>query len=206
MSTFNGWTIYTLPAFPAAPRSVEWNFIDTVGDSTSPFSGQQQIYDWSASWIEGSITYQKMKDADARAFTAFLKSLHGIAGVFSFGDPLRSKPRGSGAGSPEVSGSGQTGYALNVKGLTPSASGVLLPGDQFSLGLRLYENLGTVNADGSGNATLSIWPQIREPPADGTALVLTNPSGLFRLKSNTRKVSYDETKLYAITFEVREAL
>lgn len=197
MSSFNGWPLYTLPTFPGVPRSVEWNIRNLVGESTSPFSGQQQIYDWSASWLEGAVTYQKMKDAQFRAFSAFLKSLHGIAGVFSFADPTRANPRGSG-GSITVSGSGQTGYTLTVSGYS---AGVLLPGDQFSIGLRLYEFLGD-----AGGGAISIWPQIRESPADGSSLVLTNPSGLFRLKSNACKFSYDQNKIYSLTFDIREAL
>jgi hypothetical protein len=41
---------------------------------------------------------------------------------------------------------------------------------------------------------------------DGTNLVLNNTQGLFRLKSNQRKWSVNDAKIYGITFEMREAI
>jgi hypothetical protein len=206
MSTFNGWTIVTLPTFPPAPKTIEWQAQDTVAENTSPFSGQQQIYNWQASWLEASVTYQPMNNAQAQAWIAFLMALQGTANIFGLGDPLMAAPLGSGAGAPQVLGSSQTGYTLNTKGWTASAQGVLQPGDWLQLGLRLYRNLSVANADGSGDATLNIWPQIRESPVDGTNLVLNNTQGLFRLKSNQRKWSVNDAKIYGITFEMREAI
>jgi hypothetical protein len=133
-------------------------------------------------------------------------SLRGTLNVFQMGDPLRSTPQGTGAGSPEVNGANQVGYTLATKGWTASASGVLLPGDWLQIGYRLYNNLGIVNADGSGNATLSIWPQLRESPADSTTIVLNNTQGLFRLKANSRKYSMLANRTYGLQFDIREAL
>jgi hypothetical protein len=144
--------------------------------------------------------------AQAPAWIAFLMSLRGTLNVFQIGDPLSRAPQGSGAGSPVVNGGAQTGYMLATRGWTAGASGVLLPGDWLQIGYRLYRNLGIANADGSGAATLSIWPQIRESPADGAALVLNNTQGLFRLKANSRKFSMLTNRTYGLQFDIREAL
>lgn len=206
MSTFNGWTIVPLPSFPPCPKTIEWQASNIVAQNVSPWSGQTQIYDWQGAWLEASVSYQPMTNDDAQDWIAFLMALHGSANIFQLGDPLMTSPRGSGAGAPQVLGSGQTGYALNTKGWTPGAAGVLKRGDWIQMGLRLYRNVAPADADGSGHSTLSIWPQIRESPVDGTSLVLANTAGLFRLKNNQPKWTVNDAKIYGISFEMREAI
>ena len=206
MATFNGWTIIVAPSTPPSPASMEFTLQDIVASVDNPFTAQQQFQDWQASYLEASVSMPPLTAAQAPAWIAFLMSLRGTLNVFQMGDPLRSTPQGSGAGSPEVNGANQVGYTLATKGWTASASGVLLPGDWLQIGYRLYNNLGIVNADGSGNATLSIWPQLRESPTDATAIVLNNTQGLFRLKANSRKYSMLANRTYGLQFDIREAL
>lgn len=92
---------------------------------------------------------------------------------------IRTHIIGSGAGSPVVNGAGQTGTVLLVNGLTPNAQGVFFPGDVVTLGsgasqiyavnpvsgdtlsdLRQFVITNQVNADGSGNGILNIYPAI----------------------------------------------
>jgi hypothetical protein len=80
---------------------------------------------------------------------------------------------------------------------------VLLPGDYLQVGFRLYRTLTQYNG---GTGVLEIWPQIRESPLDGTAVTVTNTQGLFRLKSNARKWSVSEAKMYGLQFDAREAI
>ena len=54
--------------------------------------------------------------------------------------------------------------------------------------------------------SLTIWPPIRESPADGQGIAITGTQGVWRLKSNSRKWSVAVNKLYSISFELREAL
>jgi hypothetical protein len=194
MSTFNGLPIVTLPVYPASPRSIEWQFGDVIGQSTSPFSLQKQMFDWQASRLRASLSYPKLNNAEAAPWRAFLASLRGTQAVFLFGDPLNEGPQELGATGGTVIGSGQTGYTLLTSG-----SG-LTPGDWFSLGVRLY----TVTSVSGG--TLGIWPQIRESPVDGTDVVITNTQGLFRLSKNDRTMTVDEQRNYDITLEIEEAI
>lgn len=193
--TFNGWNIINMPDDPPAPASVEWNLNDTVGVSTNPFTAQQQTYNWNASWLEASLSYQPMTNAQAISWVAWLMSLNGIEGTFQFGDPLNQGPQNPNAVAPVVSGGGQTGYILN----TGSGSNLTV-GDWIQIGYRLYR-LTYVSG-----GQLMIWPQIRESPADGQAIQIVNTQGIWRLKSNMRKVSVQKVKTYGITFEIREAL
>lgn len=205
IGTFNGQNIVALPSSPA-PSTVEFSVFDTVSTVTNPFTGQQQMQDWGTGWLEATITLPPLTHAQAQIWTAFLLQLRGQLGLFQFGDPLAIAPQGSGSGSPTVSGNNQSGYQLVTRGWTENASGVLLPGDWLQIGYRLYRCLDTVNADASGAASFNVWPQLRESPADGDALILRNARGLFRLASNQRKWSIAESRTYGVTFEIREAL
>ena len=206
MATFNGWTIVTPPLVPAAPASIEFTLQDIVASTLNPFTGQEQFQDWQASYLEASVSMPPLTGKQAPAWIAFLMSLRGTLNVFQLGDPLLTAPLGSALGTPVVNGGSQTGYSLATRGWTASATGVLLPGDWIQIGYRLYRNLATLNADGSGNATASIWPQLRESPADGTALTLNNTQGLFRLRANSRKFSMLANRMYGLQFDIREAL
>ena len=199
------WNIIPTPAWPA-PQSIEYTAVDTVGVSVSPFTGQTQLQNWCASWMELSISMPPMPNRVVQQWLAFLLALQGTDNVFQLGDPLMATPLGSGAGTPVVNGNGQTGYSLSTRGWTANATGVLMPGDYLQIGLRLYRNLTVLNADGTGQATASIWPQIRESPLDGTALVLSNTKWLLRLKQNQRKWSVTQNRVYGIQFEATEAL
>ena len=205
LGTFNGATIVAMPATPA-PKSISWTSQDVVAVSASPFTGQQQIQDWQAGWLEASVQMPPMPHLQAQAWIAFLMQARGQASVIPFGDPLAAQPQGSGGGAPVVSGFGQTGYTLVTKGWTPNAAGVLLPGDWLQVGWRLYRNLEAVGADANGNASLSIWPQLRESPNDGDAVVVRATRGLWRLKSSNRSWSSTEARIYGFQFELREAI
>lgn len=206
MPTFNGWDIISLPTIPAAPATVDFTATDIVAMSISPFTAQQQVQEWQQGWFEASVSYPPLTHVQAQAWIAFLLGLRGQANVFQIGDPLAVAPQGSGAGTPVVSGGGQTGFSLVTSGWTPGAGGVLLPGDWLQIGYRAYRNLLRADADGSGNATLSIYGPLREPPADGDAITLNNVKVLMRLKSNARKWSETAARVYGLQFDCREAL
>lgn len=81
MSTYNGWTIVSMPSSPA-PKTVEFSTNSSVALSTSPFTAQQQIQNWGASWMEATVTLPPMTQTDAANWTAFFLACNGPACVF----------------------------------------------------------------------------------------------------------------------------
>jgi hypothetical protein len=51
---------------------------------------------------------------------------------------------------------------------------------------------------------LTVWPSLREIPADGLPLVLRNPQGLWRLAANKRTWSSDYTRVSHLSFQIME--
>jgi len=176
----------------------------------SPFTGQQQVYKHPGQWWEMEVSMPPMRRADAEAVAAFLIKLNGSYGTFLLGDPANTTPRGIGTGSPLVKGAGQTGDTLLTDGWTAGVTGILRAGDWIQLGAastsRLHKVLDDVNSDGSGNATLTIWPNLRSSPADNAVITVNSAQGRWRLASNDTGYSIETGRLYGITFACVEAL
>lgn len=183
---------------------------NAVSRHESPYTFSEQVYDWGGQiWeFEGSLPL--LNRASAEEYNSFLFKLKGRKGTFTMSIPDAESPRGSNLGTPLVDGGSQTGSSLNTKGWNTSQNGVLLAGDYIQLGTgsstRLYKVLDDVNSDGSGEAVLEIYPNLRSSPSDEQAIITTNPKGLFRLRNNTNPVSIDVNSFYSISFSGMEAL
>lgn len=203
---------YTFPlAFPAVGiKSINIRAQTVVGASVSPFTGQQQVYRHQGQWWEMEVTMPAMKRDDAEQVAAFLLKMNGRFGTFLLGDPANTAPRGVGTGTPLVDGASQTGDQLNTKGWTISTTGIMKAGDWIQIGdaatSRLYKVLDDANSDGSGNATLNIFPSLRSSPADDAVVTVSSPRGQWRLASNETNFSIDEASIYGITFACVEAI
>lgn len=145
-----------------------------------------QVFD-GAAW-EGSLNLMARDRREAAAMKAWLVALEGVKGTFLLGDPGAPEILGAAAtdpGTPVVDGGSQTGRSLAIRGLPSSLPGWLLAGEYLQLGsgltARLYMALETVDSDGSGEATVTIWPALRSSPSDGDAVTIAGPKGLFRL-------------------------
>jgi hypothetical protein len=99
---------------------------------------------------------------------------------------------------------------LVTDGWTVSTTGILKAGDWIQLGsastTTLHKVLDDVNSDGSGNATLELFPRIRTSPSDDAAITVSSPKGIWRLASNQMEYSIDEASIYGITFACIEAI
>lgn len=111
---------------------------------------------------------------------------------------------------PFVNGAGQTGNSLAIDGASPNESSYLKAGDYIQLGTgataRLHKVLSDVVTNDAGQATIDIWPDLRSSPTDGSAVIISNTVGRFRLSSNQQSFSIDSASIYGISFDCVEAL
>lgn len=181
-----------------------------VGVSQSPFTAKQQVYKYTGQFWEAEISLPPMKRADAEYWISFLLKLNGAYGTFLLGDPNGQTARGVATGTPLVKGGSQTGNELLTDGWTVSTTNILRAGDYIQLGsassAQLYKVLDDVNSDGSGNATLTLWPDLRSAPSDNATITVSNPKGVFRLSSGAQSWDINEATFYGMTFAAREAL
>ncbi len=205
-----GSNTYTLIALPAAPgvASIELGMNDQAAVNTSPFTGVQQIFTWpGADHWDATITLPPMYAATAAPWRGALAELRGKANVFQLGDPSYSGPRGTPTGTPVAGG---TAYnppmadAFVTQGWTVSTL-VLRAGDQIQIGYRLHIVCEDTTSDVNGNATIPIWPSLRETPAYLSAIITASPVGLFRLADNRRAINWSPSKLVTVSIKAMEA-
>lgn len=207
----NSVSLVATPTYPGV-RSVDFTVKDSTATVPSPFTGQVQVQQWpGADMLSGTFTLPPMSQVNAAAWVAFLMELRGMANAFMIGDPMFITPMGTPSGTPVVNNtlSGTNGnpvmsQTLTMGGWTASRSGLLLPGDYIQVGVRLHRVLDEVNSDASGNATVNIWPTLRGQPTNGTSIITENAQGLFRLATNSRKFSFDVTRLTHVSFPIQE--
>ena len=186
---------------------------NVVGTSLSPFTLKQQVVQHQGQRWEADITLPPMKRDDAETWISFFMKLYGSYGTFTMGDPNGATPRGSAAttaGTPVVNGASQTGNELAIDGLPTSATGYLKAGDYIQLGTgtgsQLYKVLDDVDTNASGEATLTVWPDLRSTPADGATVVVSDAVGLFRISTSTTDWNVNNSGFYSMTFGAVEAL
>lgn len=84
-------------------------------------------------------------------------------------------PNGLGSSGVTVAGAGQTGGTIDLTGFPTGTSNVVRAGDvlKFAGDDGVYKAWASANSDGSGNATISIVPNLRLSPANGAAVTTT---------------------------------
>lgn len=189
-------------------QSMTMRLVRAVGLTASPFTLQQQVYQYDGARWEMDITLPPLSYVEARQWEAFILSLRGMTGTFIMGNPLHDEPQGT-ATTVLLNGAGTVrSTSISVDGA--SSGQTLKAGDYFQLGSGLDAHIHQVVQDatfnGSGQATLDIEPPLRTTYANNTSLDLTLPKGVWRLASNDIGWSVDQASLHGFTIPCMEAL
>jgi hypothetical protein len=205
----NVYTLITIPSYPGV-SDLSVTFDDTVANVASPYVpafNQTQSWPGADNWSL-SFTLPKMNRWTASPWRGFMAELRGISNVFQIGDPFGLTPLGAADGAPVCNTIGTNNLTsstlLVTSGWTPNVFGQLLSGDYLQIGYRLHMVCENVNSDSSGNATISIWPSLRESPPNATAINLVNTVGLFKLAKNSRSWHGDFTRLLQVSISAVE--
>lgn len=181
-----------------------------VASATSPFTYQQEVQVHQGQLMAFTIGLTPMRRDDAEEWISFFRQLNIMEGTFLLYPYHAATARGVATGAPVINGADQAGRELATTGWTPSTTNILRKGDYLSVGsganTRLYAAVLDVDSDGNGDATLDIWPRLRESPADAAAITVANPKGVFRMVSNSANHGIDNALIYTgMTFTAREA-
>lgn len=196
----------TLPSYPAPSRfTIEPASFSAM--TQSPWTASQQVQlNQGQMWTIG-IDLPPMNEGAARNWFGTLLGLRGQYGTILYGNPLMKIPRGNWGSAPVINGDGQTGQALAVAGLP--ANGIIRAGDFFQIGdgssARLYIITQDATADGSGEATLDIWPRLRTATTSGSAIITDSPRGVFRLAQPSVSLSWEPFR-YGLSLQLIEAV
>lgn len=196
-------TNYTLPNHTGI-ASITIRQSQRVRLSESRFNYVQQVLNYGGQRWEADVRIPIINHADARDWLAFLSKLKGPLNTFTMGDPVAATARGTPGGTPLVNGASQTGSSLIIDGCSLSQTDWLKAGDYIQLGTgedaRMHMVLDDVNSDGSGDATLSLWPDITSAPADNATVTVSSTVGAWRLSSPVLQWDTAPPSLYNIEF------
>lgn len=199
-------SVLTMPT-PNNFTDSQFGFLSQDGVFESNFSGIPTTVEFGGSFWQGSYTIRPMKASEtlARQWQAFFTNLGGRSGRFYAFDPDRTTLQylGASIGTPLVNGANQVGNELITNGWT---NGITIYGGSYIQVNDEYKMITEdVTVDGSGNATLSIFPYLRASPPDNDAIVTTNPKGIFMLDTPNIQWTGDKQKILNIQFTFREA-
>ncbi|MCH8156488.1 MAG: hypothetical protein IID18_01840 [Nitrospinae bacterium] len=194
------------------PAGVRFTPFSVVGVSRSPFSLAQQVQEFDGQMWQAEVDLPKMFRNQAEEWIAFFLKLNGMRGTFLLGDPAGTLPRGVGTGTPLVKGAGQAARQdqLITDGWTISTTGILKAGDWLQIGTgsssHLHKVLDDADSDASGDATLTLWPKLREIPNDNETLSVNDAKGVFRLTTNEMPWELEAPERYQLSFGCHEVL
>ena len=190
---------------PATPGPVEISIrqIDFGGTLTPGLGGPVQRINRNGNRFAVAVQMPPMKPIDARAWLAALNQgvQQGVRWRLRQVELFPGSP-----GTVRVNGGGQAGSTLVVDGANPNYPFRL--GQFFSLvhnGQRyLHQLAAAVNANGSGQASLSIVPALRIEPADNDLVEIGQPIVEGLLADNGFEWSIDRARLAGISFTILE--
>jgi len=92
---------------------------------------------------------------------------------------------GAGGGTPLINGNLVAGStSLTIDGASINISNWLVASDFISVGNELKIVTQSVSTNGSGQATIQIWPEVHKPVADNAAVDISTPKGVFFLRDS----------------------
>lgn len=155
-------------AFPLYPTPKEMTIRSFAPSFISVTHGMtRQVRSRGAQLWQIELRYSTLSRDEIAAFWAFLNQREGQAEQFTIGIEDYFPNRGLGGGTPKVNGAGQTGTTLVTDGW-PNSTTVLAAGDFFSIqnDPKVYQVVSNVTSNGSGAATITLYPALRRTPSD----------------------------------------
>ncbi len=214
-------TILAFPAEILGPTNMQLSLRgNTQSGGRSPFDGTEQTLELpGAAWI-ASLTFrlhsgeQAPHAGQAQVLEAFLASLRGRAGRFTWAPPRRrrgvAQTLPGGQATRQVSGAAQTGSSIVTAGWPASAANLYLPGD--SIGwldptgrAQMHMVTAPAGSTAAGLCTIAITPPIRRSPTSGTPL-LAAPAPVWRLAQDAPRIGHLPNGMVEFTLDIEEAL
>lgn len=193
----------TLPTCPPI-RNATMRLISYATDQTPTLGGPQtRVLRMGDRWAGEFTTYPALYDGEGRVYLSRL--VRGMTDTVLIG-VIEPGMRAQDYGTPLISTAGAFGQSIQVKGL---GSGRVVPEGKFlsivTGGQRfLYQTTSQVTADGSGNATLAIFPMLRRQPAVNDVVELSAPKMEGYVQGNEVQWNITKSKRVGFVFSIQE--
>lgn len=187
------------------PDAAQLGIAFNVQSFSSTLNGAKQFKELSGSRWAGSFTWSNRQGLEARTLKGQLQGLRGQIEDFRI-TPPDHEGLGTAVGSGVVNGASQTGSSIITDGWVVNQPILLEIGDYFEINGELKQVTLRAASDGAGNSTIQFQPPIRKSPANGSAVITTNPKVTMRLTSPFTAHSLSAPVIYAVSIEAEEVL
>lgn len=193
----------TLPTCPPA-RNATMRLISYATDQTPTLGGPQtRVMRMGDRWAGEFTTYVATYAEEGRVYLSRL--VRGVSDTVLINVPEPGM-RAQEYGTPLIATGGAFGQSIQVKGL---GNGRVVPEGKFlsiiTGGQRfLYQTTSQVTADGSGNATLAIFPMLRRQPAVNDVVELSVPKMEGYISGNEVQWNITKSKRIGFAFSIQE--
>lgn len=170
-------TTFTLATGPST-----WVLQEVLNDEMfQAITGAYQVEARTGNRWSLVLTYENMQGTRRKAIEAFRRSLQGrIHRAKVQMSTLGYVRTGSGGGTPLLVGAHSAGArSLSIDGASINITNWLTGADYITVGNELKAVTAAVNTNGSGAATISIWPELHQNYSDNAAVNISTPFGVF---------------------------
>lgn len=170
----------------------------------SPLTSSSQTAALTGDQWRAVVTYSNKTGTDARTLKAFVLGLKGQVGRFNFTPPDLDQ-QGIGTAAITVDGASQLGSSLNIQStdLNTLLFGI---GDYFTVNGELKSVLADVTSDGSGLATVTFAPPLRQSPSDLAVIEYEAPFMIAKLEDDDQTAfQVSSPIIYNASFSIVEA-
>ena len=197
-------------AYPTDPKFRAINFQDnrpTLVNQT--LSGQKSARQIGGQYFSFTVQMPPLTQEDAQSIFAFLQKQKGAYENFTIQYPLTNLGADKSQTDIVVNGIHASQDAtIAMDGFTASTTGILKAGDmiKFANHTKVYMVLDDVDSNASGEATISISPNLVAGLADNTAVTVNQPSLTVYLSTGELMYATDPSGFFSISFDVREVI
>ena len=172
-------------------------------------SGRKQARQIDGQRFAITLDFPPMTRAEFAPIKAFIMKQRSQLNNFTVIPPIVSDAQGVASTVISTDASVSAGATTcTVDGMTVSTNGILKAGDYFRFTgqEKVYMAVEDLNADGSGEGTLTFEPPLRSDVTDDTILIYDNVDFTVSLTANTQEYNIGTTNLYAYELDVIEVL
>lgn len=175
-----------IPWFPeeVLPNSMSINLRSNSKMFESPFNRSASSHRFPGEQWVMTLNYSTLDNftkPEIDILQSFIWSLQGVNGRFYARDYTKRNVRAK--GNPVVQGDDQYGSVLTTSGWTPNQL-VIPRGHYFSVNDELKYATKDIWSGSTGVAVMEFTPWLRNSPASGTPINVSNARGVFRLADN----------------------
>jgi len=196
--------------FPTSPVARSANITsqqDTIVSVTT--SGRKQARQIDGQRFAITLAFPPMTRAEFAPIKAFVMKQRSQLENFTLIPPTEGNAQGVATGTISVNGALTAGTTTaSIDGMATSTNGILKAGDYFRFTgqEKVYMAVADLDADGSGEGTLTFEPPLRSNVADNVALIYDNVDFTVSLTNDIQEYSIGTTNLYAYELDVAEVL